>query len=96
MSKSTDTEAGSGDPRNRNRNRDETKHRTLTHKAPSATSGIADAVVAKHEDIFFLSRHDGCVPLRGRHGLGLYYHDCRYLDGYELKIAGTTLVPTMP
>lgn len=47
---------------------------------------ILDAVVAKDEDIFLLSRPSGDVPLAGEHGLGLYYHDCRYLNGYELAI----------
>ncbi|MGH9683912.1 MAG: amylo-alpha-1,6-glucosidase [Candidatus Acidiferrales bacterium] len=49
---------------------------------------MADAVVLKDEDIFFLTARDGSVPLGGKHGLGLYYHDCRFLEGYELAIAG--------
>lgn len=48
---------------------------------------IADAVVINDEDFFFLSAPDGQVPLRGRHGLGLYLHDCRFLDGYGLDDA---------
>ncbi|MFS8065767.1 MAG: glycogen debranching N-terminal domain-containing protein [Byssovorax sp.] len=47
---------------------------------------ISDAVVAKDEDIFLLSHPSGDVPLDGEHGLGLYYHDCRYLNGYELTL----------
>ncbi len=31
------------------------------------------------------------MPLKGKHGCGLYYHDCRFLNGYELTLAGTTL-----
>lgn len=50
-------------------------------------ASIADAVVAKDEDIFLLSSPSGDVPLDGEHGLGLYYHDCRYLNGYELAIS---------
>ncbi len=45
-------------------------------------------MILKDEDIFFLARRDGTVPLGGRHGLGLYYHDCRFLDGYTLKLGG--------
>jgi glycogen debranching enzyme len=26
--------------------------------------------------------------MEGGHGLGLYYHDCRYLNGYELRLGG--------
>lgn len=26
----------------------------------------------------------------GEHGLGLYYHDCRFLNGYEMPLADAT------
>src|SRR5262249_39454858 len=70
------------------REKDENKRRVLTHGAPSVTGSIADAVVVKNENIFFLTGPDGTVPLGGNHGFGLYYHDCRYLSGYDLKLAG--------
>ncbi|HEY2898711.1 MAG TPA: glycogen debranching N-terminal domain-containing protein, partial [Gemmatimonadaceae bacterium] len=66
------------------------KQRVLSHVAPSFTASIADATVIKCEGVFFLMSPDGSVPVRGRHGLGLYYHDCRYLDGYELQVNGGT------
>jgi glycogen debranching enzyme len=66
------------------------KQKVLSHVAPSFTSSIADATVIKCEDIFFLMAHDGGVPVSGGHGLGLYYHDCRYLDGYQLQVNGGT------
>jgi glycogen debranching enzyme len=50
---------------------------------------VAHALVIKDEDIFFLAEHDGGVPAGNQDGFGLYYHDCRFLDGYELRIAGT-------
>src|SRR5262249_59349826 len=50
------------------------------------TSSIADAVVIKEGDLFFLTRPDGEVPLRRRHAFGLYYHDCRFLNGYALRL----------
>ncbi len=46
-------------------------------------------MVIKDEDIFFLSEQNGNVPLDNSQGFGLYYHDCRFLDGYELRIAGS-------
>ncbi|HEY7802595.1 MAG TPA: glycogen debranching N-terminal domain-containing protein [Dehalococcoidia bacterium] len=49
---------------------------------------IADAVVIKDEAIFFLCEQGGRIPVSGDHGLGLYYHDTRYLSGYELVLAG--------
>jgi glycogen debranching enzyme len=59
-----------------------------THSIPRS---IADAVVIKDDDVFFLCDPSGDVPLGNVDGLGLYYHDCRFLDGYELRLAGSRL-----
>lgn len=56
--------------------------------ASTITRSTAHALVIKDEDIFFLSDPDGTVPIEKGHGFGLYYHDCRYLNGYELRLAG--------
>ena len=45
---------------------------------------IAKAVVIKHGNLFFLTPPEGEVPFTKDHGFGLYFHDCRYLNGYEL------------
>lgn len=55
----------------------------------SMPRNVARAVVIKDEDIFLLAEHDGGVPQGNQDGFGLYYHDCRFLDGYEVQIAGT-------
>jgi glycogen debranching enzyme len=49
---------------------------------------IAQAVVIKHGNLFFLCPPEGEVPMSRDHGFGLYYHDCRYLNGYELLVCG--------
>ncbi|MGH9768470.1 MAG: amylo-alpha-1,6-glucosidase [Blastocatellia bacterium] len=54
----------------------------------SITRSIAQMVAIKDEDVFFLCEPDGSVPLEAGHGFGLYYHDCRFLSGYELKLGG--------
>jgi glycogen debranching enzyme len=64
----------------------ERKQRVLTKGAPSIALSIAEAVVIKDGNLFFLARQDGTVPLSQGHGFGLYYHDCRYLNGYELTL----------
>lgn len=64
------------------------KQQLLTQPAPSRAGGIAEAAVIKDAGIYFLCRPDGCVPGTENHGLGLYYHDCRYLCRYELYLAG--------
>src|SRR5262245_8360007 len=68
---------------------EERKERIQTHVRSSMTDSIAHAVVLKDGDLFFLTEPDGSVPLDGEHGLGLYYHDCRFLNGYELKLGNT-------
>lgn len=61
----------------------------LTHGEESTvTHSIAQAVVIKHGNLFFLSPPEGEVPMSRDHGFGLYYHDCRYLNGYELLVCG--------
>lgn len=65
-----------------------TKHTHPRSRSSSSQLGVADAVVLKDEDIFFPTARDGSVPLEGKHGLGLYYHDCPFLDGYQLTIGG--------
>jgi glycogen debranching enzyme len=57
-----------------------------------AVRTLADAVVVKDGDVFFLCPPGGAIPLTDDHGFGLYHHDCRYLDGYDLRLSG--LSPT--
>src|SRR5689334_22256979 len=62
---------------------------TLVGSAVVVPRNVARAVVIKSQDVFFVSEQDGGLPLHDQDGFGLYYHDCRYLDGYEIRIAGT-------
>jgi glycogen debranching enzyme len=80
------TPSHTGHPPRTSNERKERKRRVLTHGTSSITPSIAAALVAKNSDLFFLCERDGRVPLEGTHGLGLYYHDCRFLDGYELAV----------
>ncbi len=51
---------------------------------------VSRAVVIKAGDLFVLSDHSGAIPAGNEDGFGLYYHDCRYLDGYNIQFSGTT------
>ncbi len=51
-------------------------------------SSLANAVVIKNSNVCFVADADGMVPLTGGHGYGLYYHDCRFLSGYVVRVAG--------
>jgi glycogen debranching enzyme len=69
------------------------REETLTKGRPTTVESLADAVVCKNENVFFVARPDGNVPLKDSHGLGLYYHDCRYVNGYEFQLAGKKPAP---
>jgi len=71
------------------------KQRPAKKSRSAPVRSIAGALVIKDQHVFFLCERDGRVPLKGKHGNGLYYHDCRFLNGYELKLAGTELSPLM-
>ncbi|NWF74290.1 MAG: amylo-alpha-1,6-glucosidase [Nitrospirae bacterium] len=62
------------------------KEQVLTKGVPSVAQSIANAVVVKDGNIFFLTPPGGEVPMTPGHGFGLYYHDCRYLNGYEITV----------
>jgi glycogen debranching enzyme len=62
--------------------------RTGLSLRPAKTPSIADALTLKHGDLFLVTESDGDVPVDELHATGLYYHDCRFLDGYELRLAG--------
>ena len=69
------------------RSRQARKSQLLTRGVPSITSSIADALCIKDGNVFLVTDADGGIPVQDSHGFGLYYHDCRYLDGYQLQIA---------
>src|ERR1041385_8823900 len=76
------------------RNQAEGPHdETLTKVSPTGVESLAQAIVMKSDNLFFVARRDGSVPMTENHGLGLYYHDCRYVNGYELMVAGQPPVP---
>jgi glycogen debranching enzyme len=66
----------------------ERKAHVLTKHSASVVRSIADAVVIKEGEPFFLCPPDGQIEVSGSHGFGLYHHDTRFLSGYELIVAG--------
>jgi glycogen debranching enzyme len=70
------------------RRRESRKERVLSQGIPSVTPGIADAAVLKDGDLFLIFTPAGELPAGSAHGLGLYYHDCRYLHTYQLRLKG--------
>jgi glycogen debranching enzyme len=64
------------------------KERLLTQADPSRVRETATAIVLKHGELFMLSTESGDIPWELPHGLGLFYEDCRFLDGYVLTVEG--------
>jgi glycogen debranching enzyme len=62
------------------------KQKSSQRRADRVRLSTVGAVVLKDENLYFLAARDGSVPLGGKHALGLFYHDTRYLDGYELRV----------
>ncbi|HEX6020714.1 MAG TPA: glycogen debranching N-terminal domain-containing protein [Solirubrobacter sp.] len=54
----------------------------------TAAVNLAHAVVLKAGNAFLVASSDGTLPLADDHPLGLYLDDCRFLSGYELRVAG--------
>ena len=69
------------------------KRKALTQDRSSISESITDALVVKDGEPFLICQRDGQVPVEGPHGLGMYHHDCRFLSGYRLRVAGHQLVP---
>jgi glycogen debranching enzyme len=49
---------------------------------------LAETVVIKDGNLFLVSLRDGRLPANEPHPLGLWYRDCRFLSGHELRIVG--------
>jgi glycogen debranching enzyme len=70
----------------------ERKHRVLAKGQSAIVSSIANAVTIKDINLYYVIPSDGQLPLQGEHGFGLYFHDCRFLNGYEMLVAGVAPV----
>ncbi|MDG4882527.1 glycogen debranching N-terminal domain-containing protein [Mesorhizobium sp. WSM4884] len=64
------------------------RHRVLAKRHPAMVDSIAGAVTVKSLDLYYVVASDAQIPLKGEHGFGLYFHDCRFLGGYRMALAG--------
>lgn len=67
------------------------KELILTQPEPTKMQESASATVLKQGSIFLLTTESGDIPWEGPHALGLFYQDCRFLDGYSLEVNGQPL-----
>lgn len=67
------------------------KRKEAAHSQAEPARVVRDtsrAVVLKAGSLFLLTNDAGDIPWRLPHGLGLFYLDCRFLDGYALSLGG--------
>ena len=67
------------------------KEQILTQHHASHIEANA-SVVLKHGEMFLLTTQGGDVPWELPHALGLFHHDVRFLDGYDLTLNDQQLV----
>ncbi len=66
----------------------ERKHRVLAKGHPAMVDSIAGAITIKSLDLYYVIAADAQIPVTDGHGFGLYFHDCRFIGGYEMTLAG--------
>jgi glycogen debranching enzyme len=64
------------------------KERILTQPDPAKLRETHHGVVLKNGDVVLLTDRGGDVPFGLPHGYGLFFRDCRFLDGYRLHFDG--------
>ena len=47
-----------------------------------------NSIVIKNGNLFLFTNANGTLPLTEKHGFGLYYQDCRVLNGFEMRLSG--------
>ena len=62
--------------------------RRLQGMEPVRALTFDDAIVLKDGNLLFITDADGMVPIKDEHDFGLYYQDCRILNGYEMRLSG--------
>jgi glycogen debranching enzyme len=62
----------------------------IQYREPIGAQDIRNTIVIKEFGIFLITDPDGNVPRGNVNGLGLYYHDTRFLSAYELVLEGIT------
>ena len=71
---------------------DKSRERILTQPHAATVRKNTDAVVLKQGGVFLVTTDGGDIPVDLPHGFGLFFNDCRFLDGYDLTLNGVTPV----
>jgi glycogen debranching enzyme len=69
----------------------QSKEEILTQPEPAKIRKSSDGIVLKEGSVFPLTNESDDVPFELPHGFGLYFKDCRFLEGYLLALNDTAL-----
>jgi glycogen debranching enzyme len=58
------------------------------HPESPIAATFENAIVLKSGNLFLFTDANGTLPLTENHGFGLYYQDCRVLNGLEMRLSG--------
>jgi glycogen debranching enzyme len=56
------------------------------YKKHTQSTSITNALVIRDDELTFVTLQNGEIPVTENYGYGLYYHDCRYLSGFLIKL----------
>jgi glycogen debranching enzyme len=58
------------------------------YKKHTRSNNITNELVIRDDELTFVTLQNGEIPVTDNYGYGLYYHDCRYLSGFLIKLMG--------
>jgi glycogen debranching enzyme len=56
------------------------------YRRHTRSSNITDELVIRDDELTLVTLRNGEIPITNNYGYGLYYHDCRYLSGFLIRL----------
>jgi glycogen debranching enzyme len=66
--------------------REEIREAWGIHKKHTLSNSIINEMVIRDDELMLVMQEDGEIPIMENYGYGLYYHDCRYLNGFLIRL----------
>ena len=68
---------------------------TDPYKKHTQSNNITNELVIRQDNLTLVTLDNGEIPIADNSGYGLYFKDCRFLSGYQLKIMGMSPTPIL-
>jgi N-terminal domain of (some) glycogen debranching enzymes len=69
--------------------REEIREAWDIYKRHTLSNSIINGMVIRDDELTLVMQEDGEIPIIENYGYGLYYHDCRYLSGFLMRLMDT-------